>query len=49
MCGFEMHGTPWFVAANAPEMERRQLQKLSVNPARLLEQVQRWRKEAAYE
>jgi transposase len=45
----EMSRTPWLVAATVPGLDRRPLQKLSVNPARLLEQVQRWRKEAAYE
>ena len=30
-----------------PGVDRRPLQKLPVDPARLLEQVERWRKEAA--
>jgi transposase len=42
-----MSGTSWLVAATVPGVDRRPLQKLPVNPARLLEQVERWRKEAA--
>ena len=38
---------PGWAAATAPGVDRRPLQKLPVNPARLLEQVERWRKEAA--
>lgn len=49
VCVLEMSRTSWLVAATVPGLDRRPLQKLSVNPARLLEQVQRWRKEAAYE
>ena len=47
VCVIEMSGTSWLVAATVPGVDRRPLQKLSVNPARLLEQVERWRKEAA--
>ena len=36
-----MSGTSWLVAATVPGVDR--LQKLPVNPARLLEQVERWR------
>jgi transposase len=43
VCRIEMSRTSWLVAATVPELGRRPLQKLSVNPARLLEQVQRWR------
>jgi transposase len=43
----EMSGTSWLVAATVPGVDRRPLQKLPVNPARLLEQVERWRQEAA--
>jgi len=45
VCVIEMSGTSWLVAATVPGVDR--LQKLPVNPARLLEQVERWRKEAA--
>jgi transposase len=46
VCVIEMSGTSWLVAATVPGVDRRPLQKLPVNPARLLEQVERWRKEA---
>src|SRR5919107_1084748 len=46
-CVIEMSGTSWLVAATVPGVDRRPLQKLPVNPARLLEQVERWRQEAA--
>src|SRR5688572_13648699 len=42
-----MSGSSWLVAATVPGIDRRPLQKLPVNPARLVEQVERWRKEAA--
>src|SRR4051812_9900523 len=42
-----MSGSSWLVAATVPGVDRRPLQKLPVNPARLLEQVERWRTEAA--
>jgi transposase len=45
VCVIEMSGTSWLVAATVPGVDR--LQKLPVTPARLLEQVERWRKEAA--
>jgi transposase len=45
VCVIEMSGTSWLVAATVPGVDR--LQKLPVNPARLLEQVERWGKEAA--
>src|SRR5687767_1213987 len=47
VCVIEMSGTSWLVAATVPGVDQRPLQKLPVNPARLLEQVERWRKEAA--
>src|SRR5690349_18341769 len=47
VCVIEMSGTSWLVAATVPGVDRRPLQKLPVNPARLLEQVERWRQEAA--
>src|SRR5687768_5887003 len=47
VCVIEMSGTSWLVAATVPGVDRRPLQKLPVNPARLLEQVERWGKEAA--
>ena len=34
VCGIEMSRTSWLVAATVPELGRRPLQKLSVNPAR---------------
>src|SRR6185295_9629762 len=46
VCVIEMSGTSWLVAATVPGVDRRPLQKLPVNPARLLEQVERWRQEA---
>src|SRR3954464_920086 len=45
VCVIEMSGTSWLVAATVPGVDR--LQKLPVDPTRLLEQVERWRKEAA--
>ncbi|MCW2240450.1 IS110 family RNA-guided transposase [Azospirillum canadense] len=47
VCVIEMSGSSWLVAATVPGVDRRPLQKLPVNPARLLEQVERWRGEAA--
>jgi transposase len=47
VCVIEMSGSSWLVAATVPGIDRRPLQKLPVNPARLLEQIERWRKEAA--
>src|SRR5690348_16822301 len=47
VCVIEMSGKSWLVAATVPGVDRRPLQKLPVNPARLLEQVERWRTEAA--
>jgi transposase len=47
VCVIEMSGSSWLVAATVPGVDRRPLQKLPVNPARLLEQVGRWRQEAA--
>jgi transposase len=47
VCVIEMSGSSWLVAATVPGVDRRPLQKLAVDPARLLEQVERWRKEAA--
>ena len=47
VCVIEMSGSSWLVAATVPGVERRPLPKLPVNPARLLEQVERWRGEAA--
>src|ERR687889_650182 len=47
VCVIEMSGTSWLVAAAVPGVDRRPLQKLPVHPARLLEQVERWRQEAA--
>ena len=46
VCVLEMSRTSWLVAATVPGLDRRPLQKLSVNPARPLEQARRWRKEA---
>jgi len=46
VCVIEMSGSSWLVAATVPGVDRRPLQKLPVNPTRLLEQVERWRKEA---
>src|SRR3954464_11250270 len=43
----EMSGSSWLVAATVPGVDRRPLQKLPVDPARLLAQVERWRQEAA--
>src|SRR4051794_30136586 len=45
VCVIEMSGTSWLVAATVPGVDR--LQKLPVNPHRLLDQLERWRKEAA--
>jgi transposase len=47
VCVIEMSGTSWLVTATVPALDRRPLQKLPINPARLLEQVERWRREAA--
>src|SRR3954466_5550308 len=47
VCVIEMSGSSWLVAATVPGIDRRPLQKLPVDPARLLAQVERWRKEAA--
>src|SRR3954467_14866787 len=47
VCVIEMSGSSWLVAATVPGVDRRPLQKLPVNPARLLAQVERWRQEAA--
>jgi len=47
VCVIEMSGTSWLVAATVPGVDRRPLQRLPVNPERLLEQVERWRQEAA--
>ena len=44
VCVIEMSGSSWLVAETVPGVDR--LQKLPVNPTRLLEQVERWRKEA---
>jgi transposase len=37
VCVIEMSGTSWLVAATVPGVDRRPLQKLSVNSALLLE------------
>src|ERR687898_1291590 len=47
VCVIEMSGTSWLVAATVPGVDRRPLQKLPVDPARLLAQVERWLQEAA--
>jgi transposase len=47
VCVIEMSGTSWLVAATVPGVDRRPLQKLPVSPHRLLDQLERWRKEAA--
>ena len=47
VCVIEMSGSSWLVAATVPGVDRRPLQKLPVDPARLLAQVERWRQEAA--
>jgi len=47
VCVIEMSGSSWLVAATVPGIDRRPLQKLPVDPARLLAQVERWRQEAA--
>jgi len=47
VCVIEMSGSSWLVAATVPGVSRRPLQKLPVDPARLLAQVERWRQEAA--
>ena len=46
VCVIEMSGSCWLVAATVPGVDRRPLQKLPVSPPRLLDQVERWRKEA---
>src|SRR3954447_2773851 len=45
VCVIEMSGSSWLVAARVPGVDR--LQKLPIDPARLLAQVERWRQEAA--
>jgi transposase len=47
VCVIEMSDTSWLVAATVPGVDRRPLQKLPVNPHRLLDRLERWRKEAA--
>jgi transposase len=47
VCVIVMSGSSWLVAATVPGVDRRSLQKLPVDPARLLAQVERWRQEAA--
>src|SRR3954452_4119693 len=47
VCVIEMSGSSWLVAATVPGVDRRPLQKLPVDPARLLAQVERWRHEEA--
>jgi transposase len=47
VCVIEMSGSSWLVAATVPGVDRRPLQKLPVDPARLLAQVERWRQEGA--
>jgi transposase len=47
VCVIEMSGSSWLVAATVPGVDRRPLQKLPIDPARLLAQVERWRQEAA--
>jgi transposase len=47
VCVIEMSGKSWLVAATVPGVARRPLQKLPVSPQRLLEQLERWRTEAA--
>src|SRR3954464_3561363 len=46
VCVIEMSGSSWLVAATVPGVDRRPLQKLPVDPARLLAQVERGRQEA---
>ncbi|MCW2241773.1 IS110 family RNA-guided transposase [Azospirillum canadense] len=46
VCVIEMSGRAWLAAATVPGVERRPLQKLPVSPPRLLEQLERWRREA---
>jgi transposase len=46
VCVIEMSGSSWLVAATVPGVDRRPLQKLPVNPHRLLDQLERWRQEA---
>jgi transposase len=47
VCVIEMSGSSWLVAATVPGVSRRPLQKLPVDPDRLLVQLERWRTEAA--
>ena len=47
VCVIEMSGSSWLVAATVPGVSRRPLQKLPVDPGRLLDQLERWRTEAA--
>jgi transposase len=46
VCVIEMSGSSWLVAATVPGVDRRPLQKLPVNPHRLLDQLERWREAA---
>src|SRR3954453_18173632 len=46
VCVIEVSGSSWLVAATVPGVARRPRQKVRVNPTRLLEQVERWRKGA---
>jgi transposase len=47
VCVIEMSGRSWLVAATVPGVSRCPLQKLPVDPDRLLVQLERWRTEAA--
>ena len=47
VCVIEMSGSSWLVAGTVPGVSRRPLQKLPVDPDRLLVQLERWRTEAA--
>jgi transposase len=47
VCVIEMSGSSWLVASTVPGVSRRPLQKLPVDPERLLVQLERWRTEAA--
>jgi transposase len=40
VCVIEMSGSSWLVAATVPGVDRRPLQKLPIDPARLLAQVE---------
>src|SRR3954454_6908524 len=46
-CGIGLRGRSWLGGWTAPQVRRRPLGKLPVDPARLLAQVERWRQEAA--